>query len=154
MAALRTLMAAASTLAVLSSSVAIAQSTVPDITGHWDAVEGSGAIYGGEMWTEMSGTVALEITEQTGHAFIGTFNWAFPSEEDDDHHDGTENTHQASEDMLGVFTGDGASFIIADHPDTSMMFGSVLDHNRLEVIMVESGEFAFAERLIYERRQQ
>ncbi|MEM7443524.1 MAG: hypothetical protein AAF414_09375 [Pseudomonadota bacterium] len=155
MVALRSILAACGALAVLSSSVALAQSTVPNIVGHWDAVAGSGAIYGGELFDSPagpSGTVFIEITGQTGYAFVGTYNWDTPSDEEPLTHDGTEHTHQASEDIVGVFRGDGASFVMAEHPDTGMMFGRMLDDHRLEVIVAESEEHAIVIREVYERR--
>ncbi|MEO1223115.1 MAG: hypothetical protein AAFX92_02730 [Pseudomonadota bacterium] len=153
MAAFRTALAVTAALATLASSVALAQSTVPDIVGHWDAVEGSGAIYTGNVVAEIGATAQIEVVEQAGYAFNGTFSWALPPSDDPPGHDGTEHTHQAEEDIMGVFTGDGGSFIIVEHPDTGIMFGRVLDHNRLEVVVAESGEFANVSRFVYERRQ-
>ncbi|MEM7442618.1 MAG: hypothetical protein AAF414_04715 [Pseudomonadota bacterium] len=131
---------------------AIAQSTVPNIVGYWDSVETSGATYEG-LWEDQEHIVHLEITEQDGYAFIGHFRWSIPDLEEDHLHDGTGHTNEAEETIVGVFTGSGASFVIAEHPDTGYMFGQVLDDNRLEIIQFESGEFALVFRDIYERRQ-
>lgn len=140
-------------MALMASHVAFAQSTIPNIVGLWDSVEDSGAIYGGRMWDEATGDVEIEITEQTGHAFIGTLRWSFPQADDPRTHDGTEISNQSSEDLLGVFTGDGASFVIVEHPDAGIMFGRVLDNNRLEIVYAESGEHAAVNRAVYQRQQ-
>lgn len=155
---LRTILAVCGMLAVLSAPSALAQSTVPDMVGHWDAIEQNGAGHDGNMWNEKAGpdqtaSIVLEIAEQTGYAFIGTLRWSFPDVTDPASHDGTQHTNQANEAMLGVFSGDGASFAIAEHPDTGVRFGRMLDDNRLEIVTVESGEHAFATRTVYVRRQ-
>lgn len=158
MVVLRTILAVCGMLAVLSAPGALAQSTVPDIVGHWDAIEDNGADHDGDLWNEkaspdQTGSIIIEIAKQSGHAFNGTFRWSFPGVTDPATHDGTQHTNQANEAIFGVFTGDGASFVIVEHPDTGMMFGRILDDNRLEVVMVESGEHAFASRTIFERRR-
>lgn len=139
-------------VALMSSHVAFAQSTVPNITGVWHTVESSGAVYGGQMWDEASGEVDIEITEQMGYAFTGHLHWSFPDVENPRTHDGAAVSNQSSEDLLGVFSGDGASFVIAEHPDTGVMFGRVLDDNRLEIIYAESGEYAIVGRSVYQRQ--
>lgn len=146
-------LSAAGVIALMFFQVAFAQSTIPNIVGLWDSVEDSGAIYGGQMWDEATGDVEIEITGQTGHAFTGTLSWSFPQADDPRTHDGTEISNESSEDLLGVFTGDGASFVIVEHPDAGIMFGRVLDDNRLEIIYAESGEHAAVNRAVYHRRQ-
>jgi hypothetical protein len=153
MAVPRPILTAFSLLAILFSPVALAQSTVPDIVGQWDAVEGSHAIFTGEMGNEMAGTIEIDVAAQLGYAFNGTLSWSRFDPEDPPTHDGTEQTPEAVEDIMGVFTGDGASFIIVEHPDTGMMFGRILDDDRLEIIIAESGEYALASRHVFVRRQ-
>ncbi len=146
-------LAALGVIALFSSHVAVAQSTAPNIVGVWVSVETSGAIYGGELWDGDTGDLEIEITEQMGHAFTGVLRWLFDHVDDQQPHDGSQHANQSSEDLLGVFTSDGASFVIAEHPDTGIMFGEVLDDDRLEIIYAESGEYAIVGRAVYQRRQ-
>lgn len=140
-------------LVLFSLTVARAQSTVPNILGHWDAVEGSHALYNGEMEDKLVGTIQIEFTDQIGYAFSGTISWAREEPDNSPIYDGTELVPQAQEMIVGAFSGDGASFVMVEHPDTTLMLGKVLDDNRLEVVIAKSGKYAVAARIIYERRQ-
>ncbi|MEM9129178.1 MAG: hypothetical protein AAGA97_05600 [Pseudomonadota bacterium] len=107
-------------VALSSFNAALAQSTVPSMLGFWDAVEGSHALYNGEIEDKLVGDVEIEVTDQTGYAFKGVIRWSRFDQENSPIHNGTELTPAAQESIVGVFSGDGASFMFVEHPDTAM----------------------------------
>ncbi len=124
---------------------------VPDILGTWTATEGTGLTYQGKTTSTDNGHFEITIIEQKGPTFVGFFRWSL-TKEFDHLHDGTRRTNRAAEMFLGVFSGDGKSFIVADHPDTGYWSGRMLDNDTMELLTVESGPHAFVGRWIYERQ--
>ena len=138
-------------LALLATtSFATAQDTIPDITGVWQTASGRVLTHEGDVLdlaAMPSGDVVIEM--QAGPLFRGYYLWHHPEGTRLD--DGATETHRAQETMLGVFAGDGRSFIMADTPDQGYWFGIVLDENRIELRYVESGPDAAAGTSIMER---
>jgi len=140
---------------LVSSHVAVAQDTIPDILGFWDGVEQSGVAFDDRSgWDEPTSVNEFEILEQTGHAFSGVWRWSLiPETLTRTGFIDSEEAIGAEEVLLGVFSGDGVSFVIAEHPDAGYIFGRMIDANRMEIMYVEAGEFALAMRHVFERRQ-
>ena len=122
-----------------------------DILGTWVAFEGTGLTYKGKTMSADNGHFEITIIEQQGPTFVGFFRWSL-SKGFDHLRDGTRRTSQAAEMFLGVFSGDGESFMVADHPDTGYWSGRMLDDDTMETLTVESGPHAFVGRWIYKRQ--
>ncbi|MEM7444420.1 MAG: hypothetical protein AAF414_13930 [Pseudomonadota bacterium] len=132
------------------SGAAIAQDTIPDITGVWVPTSGQIITREGALLslTDMPrNEVVIEM--QDGALFRGLYRWHHPEGTRLD--DGETETHMAEEMLLGVFGGDGRSFIIADTPDNGYWFGAVLDDDHIELRYVESGPHAVAGTSVIER---
>ena len=138
-------------LAILAATgLASAQDTTPDITGVWQTASGRVLTHEGavlDLEHMPSGHLVIEMQE--GALFRGYYHWDHPEGTRLD--DGEAETNRARETMLGVFAGDGHSFIMADTPDQGYWFGIVLGENRIELRYVESGPFAVAGTSIMER---
>ena len=68
-----------------------------------------------------------------------------------DMHDGEKVTHQAEETFVGVIHPDGRTITLADHPDTGHFTGTLVDPDRMELVIYESGPYAIAGRMTIER---
>jgi hypothetical protein len=114
-------------------------------------VAGENRTAAGVLDEQKRGTIEIEIVEQTDATFAGKYRWGHPGTEGQ-LHDGTTETTQGEEDFIGVFSWDGASFIMVDHPDTSVRTGRIVNPQTIETILVESGPYAFVARQVYVRQ--
>lgn len=139
-------------LLVLVPHLAHSQDAIPNLVGYWDRVdgEGSGINSLGEYYTSQQ---TLEFTSQEGHAFTGVISWSIEQDVGSANNVGDRITNEAAEQIIGVFNMDGSTFVAVNHPDGTYLFGSMIGEDRFELIMAESGEFAIAQLVVFERRQ-
>lgn len=120
-----------------------AQSDFPNIVGTWAIASGTVITHDGKILslTDMpAGDVV--ITVQEGPVFRGAYRWQHP--EGTELNDGETTTNRAEEAFIGVFSGDGVSFTMADTPDTAYWFGRLTDDGGMELQYIESGPHAAA----------
>jgi hypothetical protein len=135
---------------ILSFASASGQDHRPNITGLWRSVEFAGITHQGTILG--SDTVdELEITTQNGPIFFGTYRWTL-AEPIDQLDDGTGIVNMAEEVIFGVIASDGVSLTIGEHPDTTYRYGRLLDTDRLELTVIESGPHGVAAWMIMERQ--
>ncbi|MCP3952945.1 MAG: hypothetical protein GY697_12125 [Desulfobacterales bacterium] len=138
-------------LIILPLTGATAQVYQPNLVGEWLFVENDGISYKGKAEGGGDTRLVLNIKEQHGRLFKGTFSWLL-SENNDHLHDGTKYTHKSTEDIIGVIGYDGTTLTIAEHPDTGYQFGKLIDENTLELVLVESGPHAIAAYALAKRQ--
>ena len=139
-------------LLVLAPQVAVSQDAIPNLVGFWDRVEGEGSGINslGEYYTSQQ---TFEFTSQEGHAFTGIMSWSIEQDVGPANNVGDQVVNEADEQIIGVFNMDGSTFVAVNHPDGTYFFGSMVSEDRFELIMAESGEFAIAQLVLFERRQ-
>ena len=119
----------------------LAQET--DLTGLWKVVSGKIRTSSGETLTiGEDSTTEFVFENQDGPVFSGNYSWVHP-EDLEDFHNGVEITNRAEEDFVGIIHPDGVTFTIADHPDTGLATGRIVDDNTIELVGYEAGEFAY-----------
>jgi hypothetical protein len=123
----------------------------PDLLGTWVLVAGENRTAAGVLDEQKRGTIEIEVVEQTEATFAGKYRWSRPGTEGQ-LNDGTTETTAGEEDFIGVFSWDGTSFIMVDHPDTSIRTGRFVNPQTIETILVESGPYAFVARQVYVRQ--
>lgn len=128
-----------------------AQGSKLDLLGTWVLVAGENRTAAGVLDEEKRGTIEIEIVEQTDATFAGKYRWSRPGTEGQ-FNDGTTETTEAEEDFIDVFSWDGSSFIMVDHPDTSIRVGRIVNPQTIETMLVESGPYAFVARQVYVRQ--
>ncbi|MEM8588842.1 MAG: hypothetical protein AAGG65_12355 [Pseudomonadota bacterium] len=136
----------------LVPQLAHSQDAIPNLVGVWDRVdgEGNGINSLGEYYISQQ---TIEFTSQQGPAFIGVSSWSVDQDAGSAHNVGDQTTNGADEQIIGVFNMDGSAFIAVNHPDATYLFGTMVSEDRFELIKVESGEFAIAQLVAFERRQ-
>ena len=98
------------------------------------------------------GETELEITEQNGPLFRGTYKWKYdPSTPVVSDHAGGVGK-QGEEKYLGVIGWDNRSIYIADVGDKGYRYGQLTDANTMKLVYVESGEHATVDRAIFVRK--
>ncbi len=98
------------------------------------------------------GETELEITEQNGPLFRGTYKWKYDPNTPvvSDHAGGVGK--QGEEKCLGVIGWDNRSIYIADVGDKGYRYGQLTDANTMKLVYVESGEHATVDRAIFVRK--
>ncbi|MEM6503841.1 MAG: hypothetical protein AAF711_00090 [Planctomycetota bacterium] len=136
---------------LLASNSALAET--PDLTGTWRVESGFLRTHAGETidFSEASDAF-MTITDQEGPVFSGNYGWRHPDTMQD-LHDGETTTNEANEAFVGVVHFDGQTITIADHPDSTVYIGRLVEENRMELIAYESGANAFASRAIMIREE-
>lgn len=128
-----------------------AESMKPDLVGKWVLVVGEMRTPAGVQDESKRGRNEIEITEQTEGTFAGKYRWSRPGAAGQ-LNDGKTETTSGEEDFIGVLNWDGASFIMVDHPDTSIRMGRIVNRHTIETILVESGPYAFVTRQVFVRQ--
>lgn len=98
------------------------------------------------------GETELEITEQNGPLFRGTYKWKYDPNTPvvSDHASGVGK--QGEEKFLGVIGWENRSIYIADVGDRGHSTGQLTDANTMKIVYVESGDNATVARIIFVRR--
>ena len=129
--------------AFVSAAPVQAQSQFPNIVGTWEIASGSVITHDGKVLslTDMpAGDVVIWMLD--GPVFRGAYRGDLPY--GTELHDGEKTTNRAEEAFIGVFSGDGVSFTMADTPDTAYWFGRLTDDGGMELRYIESGPNAAA----------
>lgn len=123
----------------------------PDLTGTWVAVDGAIHHWHGKpVEVAKNGhEMRIEINEQIGALLSAVMIYTNPPEINA--HDGTMLTTEAQEKLIGVIGWNGKSVTFVDTPDTGFEHITLVDNDTMEMIFVESGEFALAGRVILKR---
>lgn len=123
----------------------------PDLTGTWVAVDGAIHHWHGKAVEVAKGghQMRIEIDEQNGALLSATMIYANPP--DVNAHDGSTLTTEAQEKLVGVIGWNGKTVTFVDTPDTGYQHITLVDNDTMEMIFVESGEFALAGRVILKR---
>ncbi len=141
---MKTIAAAFAATALMLSAAAADE---PDLIGTWTAESGVMRTTSGEMLNlGKTSTIEFVVTEQDGPVFSGVYRWVHP-ETMQDMHDGSQVTHRAEEQFVGVVHFDGKTITFADHPDTTIYSGQLMEADRMELISVEAGPHAFVGRI-------
>ena len=120
-----------------------AETEFPSIVGTWEIASGSVITHDGKVLSLSQMPAGdIVISTQEGPVFQGAYRWHHP--EGTEFHDGETTTHRAEEAFIGVFSGDGQSFTMADTPDTGYWFGRLTDDGGMELRYLESGPNAAA----------
>ncbi|WP_421724129.1 hypothetical protein [Bauldia sp.] len=145
------------TLAAAIALAATANTTVPasaediDLTGKWKVVSGTIRTSSGEtLIIGETSTTEFVFTDHVGPVFSGNYSWEH-HEEMQDLHDGEAVTHRSQEDFVGIIHPDGKTFTIADHPDTGLAVGMIVNANRIELIGFEAGPHAYTSHSVLVR---
>lgn len=144
-----TVFASIITFGLLVAGQGMAQDT--SLAGTWLLTEFMGKTWRGTTMTvDAFKSVELEITEHDGPTISGVIRWELTT---DEHglHDGKQVTTKGAEVVLGVRDFDG-TYMIVEHPDTSVRKFRVIDGNKLEAVSYEGGPNAIVARAVYERR--
>ena len=112
----------------------------PCVLGVWKAVKVDLVLWNDQYLDEHNSGESLEFTEQKGRLVKGVHYWNMHVENLKGH-DGVKKTHQASEKVLGVFE-NPKRLILVDTLDTSVQILKIIDHEVIEDIFYEAGEFA------------
>ncbi|MEO1223005.1 MAG: hypothetical protein AAFX92_02170 [Pseudomonadota bacterium] len=130
---------------------AAAQDQGTNLVGTWAMTEINGRGWNGERHTtETIDHIVLEISEHGGAIFAGTYSWQLATDAlamDA----GQGVTTEAEEVVLGVLDFDG-TYIMVDHPDTSVIRIRIVDDNTLEMVGYEAGPHAVVSRMTFERQ--
>ncbi|WP_421724365.1 hypothetical protein [Bauldia sp.] len=142
--------ALAASALVFSDDIA-AQDTGEHLAGTWTMTDISGRSWNGARHTpDTIESIVLEISDHDGTTFAGTYSWRL-SADNLDVDDGREVTMEAEEVVLGVRDFDG-TYVMVDHPDTSVIRIRIVDENTLELMAYESGPHAAVSRMRFERQ--
>jgi len=98
------------------------------------------------------GESELEITEQNGPLFRGTYTWEYDPTTPVVSDTVSGVGKQGEENFLGVIGWDNRSISIADVGDKGHLTGQLTDANTMKVVYVESGEHATVARSIFVRK--
>ncbi len=133
------------------SDPAAAQDQGTNLVGTWAMTEINGRGWNGERHTtDTIDSLMLEISEHDGAIFAGTYSWQLATDAlamDA----GQGITTEAEEVVLGVLDFDG-TYIMVDHPDTSVIRIRIVDDDTLEMVGYEAGPHAVVSRMTFERQ--
>ena len=130
---------------------AAAQDATDSLLGTWVMTEVSGRSWHGTQYTtDNIESIVLEISDHDGSTFAGTYSWKLATDDllvDD----GLEITTEAEEVVLGVRDFDG-TYIMVDHPDTSVIRIKIVSDTTLEMVAYEPGPHAVVSHMTFERQ--
>lgn len=128
-----------------------AQEPPGSLVGTWIMTDVVGRSWNGtKMSTDTLKSFELEITEQDGPIYAGKMRWQFA----DDRHqltDGAQTTSQSEGEVLVVRDFDG-TYIMVDHPDTTINRLQLVDADTLEMVGYESGPNALVGFTTFKRK--
>lgn len=137
--------------ALIPAGSIAAEEASKNLVGTWVMTEVTGRTWNGtKLAMDAYSKLELEIIEDDGVILSGTYRRLVPSKEAG-MHDGKAVKIDTTESFIGVRDFDG-TYIVADHPDTSLFRLKQIDENTIDTVFFEPGPKAVVARTVFKRK--
>ncbi|WP_068083569.1 hypothetical protein [Polycladidibacter stylochi] len=123
----------------------------PNLLGTWKAIRKDAIFWHRDTINHQNSASVLIISKQSEAMLEAELHWQHVEGKGPDHN-GQFDTLGGKEQLIGLIGWDLASIHFAQHPNSGVLQGQILNNEALELTRVEAGPFAVVERYIFIRQ--